>query len=62
VQLFYYFPDEDYKAAFTRVTRNTIRDTVAKYEAFEFVFDQTALKDSMQDDLTVELTNYYAQV
>ena len=60
--MFYYFPNEDYESAFYRLTRNIIRDTTAKYTAFEQVYNRTLIEGAMRTDLTTSLAEYYANV
>jgi hypothetical protein len=42
-----FFPEEDndYTEAYRRLTRNIVRDTTAKFDAFEFIDDTTLLRD-----------------
>ena len=49
---------EDYHVPIIKMARNTLRDTMAKFEAIEVFFDRSSVVSQMQIDLTEALETY----
>ena len=42
IELFYLWPYGGHEDAYYKISRNTVRDVVAKFDAFEFVYNRTS--------------------
>lgn len=62
LDLFYTYGDEDYEQAYIRIARDVLRTVIAKYTAFELVYERTSIEPELSSELSTSLDSAHADV
>jgi len=60
-QLWYDYEDQ-YEAAFVRISRDTLRNVASQFAAFQYFYNRSIISDAMRIALDAELSNHHANV
>jgi regulator of protease activity HflC (stomatin/prohibitin superfamily) len=62
LDLFFTYGDEEYELAYIRIARDVLRTVIARYTAFQLVYERTLIEPELSSSLAVALDGVHADV